>query len=426
MGEFTKYKVILNGTVLPNQDREETIRALCDLFHSRPSYIEKLLAGKEISLKKEYTKSEAEKVCLAIRTAGAQCKLVAIQQQELAVLDDDFSTLSGLSLSGFGGDMVCPSCQQEVDSSWESCQYCGYKFVRKEADSGFSFGTIDESKIASEKGEVDDRVPMPHRNDIVRFIGPNADYYIDKFEEMGSYRHPRFKFSWHWPAFFAFLLWALYRKMWAAAALNIGANILLGLLTRPSLLWIGFALIWPICANYLYYRHVGSHIKKLDSEQTDEEKNDFLVNRGGVNKIALFAGVGLLFAITLLSSQMIATQMLEQYYEQHGSGSGEGDQLRGDGTVLQNVGDENSSLARTSKVLNVLANGLRVVIAAGNNEATENTIDSLISKSENEEIRDAWGNALVITREAGRVILLSPGPDGEIKNDDDVLQMINY
>ena len=413
MVEFTKYKVILNGTVLPNQDREETIRSLCDLFHSRPSYIEKLLTGKEISLKKEYSKSEAEKVCLAIRTAGAQCKLVAIKQQELAVLDDDFSTLSGLSLSGFGGDMVCPSCQQEVDSNWEKCEYCGYTFVRKEADSGFSFGTLDESRLSSEKPENDDRVPMPHRADIVRFIGPNADYYVDKFEEMGSYRSPRFKWSWHWPAFFAFLLWALYRKMWAVAGLNLVGNILLGLLTNSGILWIGFALIWPLCANYLYYRHVGNHIKRLDPEQSSEEKADYLTRAGGVSRVALLGGFGLLFVLTLISGQLIATRMLDTYYEEHGVGAGAADQLRGDGSILQDVGDKNSKLARTSKALNVLANGLRVVIAAGNAEVIDNTLASLISKSENEEIKDAWGNAIVITKDSVRVVLLSPGPDGK-------------
>ena len=43
-------------------------------------------------------------------------------------------------------------------------------------------------------------------------IGPNAGYYLQRFEDFDAGGS---KLGWHWPAFFATSGWFVYRKMWA-------------------------------------------------------------------------------------------------------------------------------------------------------------------------------------------------------------------
>ncbi|MGI9319206.1 MAG: DUF2628 domain-containing protein [bacterium] len=424
MEEFTKYKVVLSGDTLPDQDREQVIRELCELFHSRPSRMERLVSGKEVHLKKEYTRSEAEKIVRAIREAGAGVKMIPIQQQALEVLDDDYSTLSGFTLTEHESGVPCPNCHQDCNPDWESCQHCGHALVRKEADSGFSFGVDDQSSTFTEAPKEDTKHST--KSYLVRFVGPNADYYLEKFAQMGNPRNPKFRLSWHWPALFAFFFWSLYRKMWAWAAINYACTLLLVIFTTPSPWWLGFSLIWPLSANYLYYRHVASHVRKVRSSNIEDDREEYLSSKGGVSKWALWIGIAVTFALSIITSNMIATRLLSTYTEQFGDGSGAPIQMRGDGSVLTLNSDEGSELARTSKTLNVMATGLKVVIGSGNEDLITRTLDNLVLKSDNEEVWDAWDNPIVIERAAGRVVILSPGPDGTVQTDDDIIQTVDY
>ncbi len=421
MAQLTKYKVVLNGTVMPNEDREKVIRELCELFHSKPSYMEKLVDGREIALKKEYDRNEAENICRAIRDAGAQCKLQPVKHPKLAIVEEDFSSLS---INEQSSGMFCPSCNRQVEGNWQSCEFCGHSFARKEGDSGFSYTVSSESESIP---ELDDgKVKQPRKTEVARFIGPNAHFYLEKFESMGSVKHPKFAVSWHWPAFFVFFFWALYRKMWFWAAINQISAIVLMVLTRPSPLWLIFVFIWPMCANYLYFRHTARHVNWLKPNETAEEKNNFLVIKGGVSKPALWAGLILTFAISMFASNMIATQLLDLYSKRHPGIQGESSQMRGDGSVLVNEGGPNSKLGKTSLALNTLATSLKVVIGTGNEAVINGTIASLIEKSENEEIRDAWGHPVVVEQESGRIVFVSPGRDGIEKTPDDILQAVVY
>ena len=430
MEEFTKYKVVLSGETLPDHDREQVIRELCELFHSRPSRMERLLKGKEVHLKKEYTRTEAEKICRAVRAAGSGVKMVPIQQQALEVLDDEYSTLSGLSLNEGSAGIPCPGCHQECDPDWESCHHCGQVLVRKEADSGFSFGVDDGASTFTElpKDETTPRDPArpSSKSYLARFLGPNADHYLGKFKPMGSVRNPKFRFSWHWPALFVFFFWALYRKMWLWAGVNYVCTLLLVIFTTPSPLWLGFSLIWPLSANYLYYRHAAGQVKKARAIEDDEASQQYLLKKGGVSKLAMWIGIGVTFVASMITSNMMATQLLKAYNEQFGGESGLAVQMRGDGSVLNKTGAANSELARTSKSLNVIATGLKVVVGSGNEELINKTIENLVLKSENEEIRDAWGYPIRVERQAGRVVISSPGPDGYELSDDDVIQTVDY
>ncbi len=425
MVELSKYKVVMNGTTMPNVDREEVIRELCELFHSRPSTMEKLLNDKPVPLKKEYARDEAEKICRAIRNAGAQCRMMPVKQEELAVVEDDYSYLSGLSLTEGGHAIICPSCDRQCDSEWDSCQYCGHKFVRREQDSGFSYGVYEDPPTETLPEAETPRTSV--RTEFVRFIGPNADEYAEKFSRMGTIRHPKFQVGWHWPAFLAFFFWALYRKMWLWAGINVVGALFLVLLTPPSPLWLVYSLFWPLTANFLYFRHISHHLRKSRSFD-GEAREQYLAEKGGVSRMAMWIGVAASCVLSAFSSNLMMNQMMSRYDEMFGVPGGEAphlEQMRGDGSMMESIADPDSSLGVTSRVLSTLANGLKVIVAAGNEELVDNTIAGLISKSDNEEIRDAWGSPVVVEREADRVVFLSPGPDGRTKTDDDILQMVN-
>ncbi len=433
MPEITKYKVVLSGTVLPDEDREQVIRKLSTLFHSKPSYMEKLLNGQAVALKKQYGRTEAEKICRAVRNAGAQCKLKLIQQPKLALVEEELHSQSNTEqISG----IICPHCHEECDSDCQSCDNCGYSFVRKEADSGFSYsvgdeeGTVNESSddesVEEEYSESREKLKRSRTTEIVRFIGPNANYYIARFRKLGTIRHPKFRVSWHWPALFAFFFWALYRKMWFWAIANQVSTMLLMSLTRPSLLWVVFGLVWPLCANYLYFRHTARHVMRLSPEDTAEQKQDYLIKKGGVSKLALWAGIGLTITISMFASNRIATEFLQAYNDQYGTSQNGISQMRGDGSLLTDIGVADSQLAKTSKALGALATSVKVIIGAGNEAVISSTLASLMQKSDAEKILDAWGNPIFIEQEPGRLVFVSMGADGVEKTNDDILQIVNY
>jgi hypothetical protein len=324
-----------------------------------------------------------------------------------------------------GHAILCPNCERQCDSEWESCQYCGHTFVRREQDSQFSFGVDDDTPPENLAEKVKPKYSI--KEAVMRFVGPNADHYERWFSRMGSVRSPTFRIGWHWPAFFAFFFWALYRKMWALAAINLVGALFLMLLTPPSWLWMMYSLLWPLTAHYLYYRHIGGHIRKVRS-LSREDRSQYLAEKGGVSRAAMWIGIAVSIGASTFTSNIMMNELMGRYEEMFGSLPGEQpylEQMRGDGSVLESVGDPDSSLAVTSRVLSTLANGIKMIVAAGNDELIENTINGLIEKSENEEIRDAWGSPVEVKHESNRLVFLSPGPDGRAKTDDDILHMVN-
>ncbi|MEM7196224.1 MAG: hypothetical protein AAF402_14860, partial [Pseudomonadota bacterium] len=88
MALFDRYRVVLSGHVMPEQNRRDVLFALAKLFNSSSQRMESLLQGKEVTLKKEYNKDEASKICLAIRKAGASCKVEKIEEVTLEIANE--------------------------------------------------------------------------------------------------------------------------------------------------------------------------------------------------------------------------------------------------------------------------------------------------------------------------------------------------
>ena len=78
MADPPKYRVILSGNLLPEKSRAEVIDKLALLFHSRLETASRLLQGRAVPMTKEYPREQAEKICRAIRAAGAECRMEEI------------------------------------------------------------------------------------------------------------------------------------------------------------------------------------------------------------------------------------------------------------------------------------------------------------------------------------------------------------
>ena len=358
---------------MPEYDRREVVQGLANLFNARASTMENLLKGNAVPLKKQYDKDQAEMICKNIRKVGAQCTIEEIPEAEIAT----------------------ESAADESSASDETQQ--------------------------SSKNPPSSKEKL--QTLLMRFVKSNTDYYQPQFSKFGDPRKPAFKITWHWPAFFAFFFWALYRKMWVWAALNVLGGAGLMLWASPGPVYLVWVLIWPVLANYLYFRAAATAANQAMEHPQAEQH---YLNKGGVSKRAVWGGVAIALVSTMLVSNYVATRFLQQYGEQIKDVlPGSGTQMRGDGSMLKDVA-EKATLARTSLILSGLATTLKILLLTDNAQPTQSqpVISMFIDRLNAGEINDGWGGAIRIEQHVDRYVLISAGPDRIFKTGDDVLQPI--
>jgi Tfp pilus assembly major pilin PilA len=180
-------------------------------------------------------------------------------------------------------------------------------------------------------------------------IGPNAGYFLPKFEE---YDKGASKLGWNWPAFFVTTPWFLYRKMWGWGMGNVAW--FWGMLTFVGPVAIGIAagaagkdnettamvtvavivgllmmapwFILPMYANALYWRHINKVIRNVPAslaQQTDKRSARITRNggtgagamigvlAGGVFLLLFFVGILAAIAIPAYQDYTIRSQVAE-------------------------------------------------------------------------------------------------------------------
>jgi len=112
------------------------------------------------------------------------------------------------------------------------------------------------------------------------FIGPNADYYIPRFQQIEASDSP---ISWNWAAFLFGIFWMLYRKMWLYALIIWGATLLLTLVTGGlgSFAWLLESVAFGVLGNWLYKKHVETELEKAAPLDPAARKAQ-LATRGGI------------------------------------------------------------------------------------------------------------------------------------------------
>ena len=128
-----------------------------------------------------------------------------------------------------------------------------------------------------------------------KFIGPRADYYLERFRLFREGERERFAPTWHWPAFGVGWLWYLYRKMY----LHAGVFLFGGLL--PMVLGAGLVgvVIWnvfaAVAANYLYYMHIKLSLALIEQRAGLDEaaRHRLITDAGGIQPYVWWLGIGL-------------------------------------------------------------------------------------------------------------------------------------
>lgn len=175
--------------------------------------------------------------------------------------------------------MTCPRCANQNPSEAAFCSQCGHQL----------------SLAAPAAASVLADVALWRK-----FIGPRADYYLERFRRFHKGTEERFIPTWHWPAFGVGWLWYLYRKMYLHAAIFLFGGLL------PMVLGAGMVgvVIWnlfaAIAANYLYYMHTKLSLALIGRRTgLDETARDRLItDTGGIQPYVWWLGIGLIvFAI---------------------------------------------------------------------------------------------------------------------------------
>ncbi len=453
----TQFKVVLEGTILPEFERGKVQEGLAELFHSSEETMERLLQGQEVALKKQYDRDQAATICQKIRQIGVQCRFEEISGEETAPVED--------AARARGTRHPCPVCRNQMEEFEKTCPVCG--FVEREVqevevevdDEGMDYIVLDR-RDAQEGGRdesgspargMDSAEDSPEENGASvdsagadsggddsreqtkadrlqelfnRHIQTNTAYYERQFARFGSPEQPRFAISWHWPAFFFFFFWALYRKLWFWAGVNLTLSLGLSLFIQPGMLYLFWALAWPMVANYLYFRVVSSRVQWAIMEPGYEPRLDAL---GGVSRPAAGLGVLIFIFAVIFTGNHLTDRFIDQYGEQIQEVLPQsGSQIRGDGSPLEPLVDRQSKLALTSLKLSYLGTSLKILILAEDNSQNRGKIATFERQFTNQRVADSWGQPLQLEQQVGRYVLKSAGPDRAFNTDDDILQLVTH
>ena len=413
VADSRKYRVILSGGVLPEKSRAEVVEALAVLFNSQRDTMEQLLRGKPVPLTKRYEREQADKICRAIRQAGAECAVEEIRAPEASVAEAAEAE-AGASATATDATEPPPDDAPEDEAAASA--------AREESSEDAPEETPEEAPEEAAKQAA-----------VARFVEVNTDYYLRQFAKFGGAERCAFALSWHWPAFLAFFFWAVHRKLWLWAGAHLFGSLILLLAFQPGIVYLIWALVWPLTANYLYCRRVrdcvfGDPGAPRRTDFSPDADLDSLIH-GGVSRVAVALAVLLMFVVSLALNSPLSERVLQ--YSERGGGGGllpappPGSRQRGDGSSIEDGAALTPRVATTVTLLNGLAAALKLAasdITPGDRQQALFVFRQVVARA---KVKDAWGTAIAIQEDAaGQVALVSAGPDGRFDSDDDIVQYI--
>ncbi|MDD9821744.1 MAG: hypothetical protein OXU98_02505 [Gammaproteobacteria bacterium] len=538
--ESPKFRVIVSGQVLPEKDRGAALRALAALFHSTPARMERLLRGQPVKLAKPYSRAQAEKICGALNAAGAACRM-----EEIAAAAGDGGDAGGpggpgdgeraesgapagsrraavkkraktrvgaaeraktrkksRSKTRAGADNTAAADEDEtVDNAETVAETADETTAETVADATHETRagadktaaadeyetTVDAETVAEITGETvapdDADFALKRHAALLHFVGVNVRYYQRQFVRFGGIERPKFALTWHWPAFFAFFLWAAYRKLWQWAAAHLAGGLFLVMTFDPGPVYLLWALAWPLVANYLYYRHACRRLfapggvldpargEDFEVDIGDEFSDDFDADAGdgrdtgdagdtgdprgapefatvqeyfgaaaaagGVSRAAVAVGMMLVFLSSMAFNHLITERVLQRAGTTDiGGGGSRGSELlppeagalqRGDGASVGDTAALSPRAIRSVATLNVIAAAMKTAASAQALDDPELALSLVRRIVEQRRFADGWGSAIAVRRDAsGQVALVSAGPDRAFDTADDILRYIDF
>jgi hypothetical protein len=181
---------------------------------------------------------------------------------------------------------------------------------------------------------------------------------------------------------------------------------------------------WPLAANYIYFRRA---ILNAKAAMQQPELEAACLNKGGVSKRAVWAGLMLAVVISITTSNYITARIMEEFGEHiQETLPGSGTQIRGDGTAVVEISGTKTSLSRTSLTLSYLGTSLKIMLVSSKTRENPDTVGRFIEKINTDKVKDGWGQEIRIVAEPTRYLLVSAGPDGAFDSEDDVIQPVNF
>lgn len=119
---------------------------------------------------------------------------------------------------------------------------------------------------------------MITEQDFTAFIGKNADKYLTKFSKFHINGTDYFQVTWHWPAFFAPILWMIYRKLYLWASLAFVLSFI------PYAYCI-MMIVFGILGNYIYYKHTKKKLLEINKLLSPDARAAKIGRYGGANSI---------------------------------------------------------------------------------------------------------------------------------------------
>ena len=417
MDDSPKYRVVVAGVVLPERSRDDVIDALAALFHSRAETMQQLLQGRPVALKKLYARAEADKICIAIKNAGADCGI-----EEVTALSPHDEALH-----------ESPSAVQR-----ESKQ----KSKRKSQSTSTQESNQESKRSTNDAADVDDadtdtdtesetfakQCDKGRMEKVLEFVDDNRDYYQYQFKKFGGFDNPNFAFTWHWPSFFGFFyVWAMMRKLWAVAFVHLAGSVVMLTWLQPGIVHIVWTLFWPLTANYLYFIHIRRRLFIAPDPALDRRRP--WSRGGGRSLFGLLGGLCIFVLVAISMRDVINERMLlsgiDGFVLREDSHNDLILRQRGDGSMIEPQTQLDSRVDGTLSALNALAFNFRRTVADKTGVERERaiaTFEHLIDQ----RFKDAWGNAIQVRADAtGQITLISAGPDGAFNNADDVVLSLN-
>lgn len=357
-----KYRVVLSGTLLPERSRAQVLKGLAQIFNSNSEKMQQVLRGKPVPLTKEYSYRDAQKICAEIKAVGADCEIQKIKMRAT-------------------------------------------KSIRK-----ISKQESPRDKNKDSKSDANDKGLQK----LLDFVGTNKEYYQAQFAKFGSPPNYKFTLTWHWPAFFAFFFWAVYRKLWLWAGINLIGGLLLTFMVKATIIHLAWLIAWPLAANYIYFKHSLNCVHK--NKKT----------AGGGSRRALGASIVLIVLVSIWLSDFIATQIINRQLENNASSLVQGgERLRGDGSSLDTYLDADTK--KTLKAFDAILIALKISApkdpAQINREKIYLRLQQTLASG---ALVDAWGNPISAQlNNDARIALRSSGSDGINNTADDILQYIS-
>ena len=179
--------------------------------------------------------------------------------------------------------IFCSQCGKEIPEWGNYCPNCGQKISSR----------ISRASVIEE--------------DLIVYIGPRAEYYLEKFKKFQATPIDGFALTWNWPAFIFGFWWLLYRKLY------VWALVALGLWLTPHLALPAW-FVWGVVANYFYFRQAKRKIGEYRSRLNAGLSPGTLTEIGGVNRWIWVLAV--LFAVMIGAAIVLGGVFLYQLFRE--------------------------------------------------------------------------------------------------------------